>query len=123
MKMRNEKINIFLKKKQNTLKSRKRKSVLPHFFKPWLIIQYSIAFIYEGNLKIINMLLQKPDGVPAISCRFEDLPISSSPYENNIWKNVEDFTLKQLLLFEIGPLEVCEKFVYKHSETLEYVEN
>ena len=34
-----------------------------------------------------------------------------------IWKQcVEDFTLKHLLLFEI-----CEKFVYKHSETIEYV--
>ena len=35
-----------------------------------------------------------------------------------IWKwYVEDFTLKQLLLFEICASEICEKFVYKHSET------
>ena len=26
-----------------------------------------------------------------------------------------------LLLFEACALEICEKFVYKHSETIEYV--
>ena len=36
---------------------------------------------------------------------------------------VEDFTLKHFLLFEIYPREICEKFVYKHSETIEYVKN
>ena len=36
---------------------------------------------------------------------------------------VEDFTLKQLLLFEKGARKICEKFVYKHSETTEYVKN
>ena len=41
-----------------------------------------------------------------------------------IWKYyVKDFTLKQLLLFEICTREVCEKFVYKHLETIEYVKN
>ena len=41
-----------------------------------------------------------------------------------IWKHyVGDFTLKQLLLFEICAHEKCEKFVYKHSETIEYVKN
>ena len=35
-----------------------------------------------------------------------------------IWKYVEDFTLKHLLLFEIFAREICEKFVYKHSETI-----
>ena len=40
------------------------------------------------------------------------------------WKwYVKDFTLKHLLLFEICAHEVCEKFVYKHSEALEYVKN
>ena len=38
-------------------------------------------------------------------------------------KYVEDFTLKHLLLFEICAREICEKFVYKHSETIEYVKN
>ena len=38
-------------------------------------------------------------------------------------KYVEDFTLKHLLLFEICTGEICEKFVYKHSETIEYVKN
>ena len=36
---------------------------------------------------------------------------------------VEDFTLKHLLLFEICTREIYEKFVYKHSETIEYVKN
>ena len=41
-----------------------------------------------------------------------------------MWKKyVEDFTLKHLLLSEICTREVCEKFVYKHSETLEFVKN
>ena len=40
------------------------------------------------------------------------------------WKwYVEDFTLKHLLLFEICAREICEKFVYKHSETIEYIKN
>ena len=36
-----------------------------------------------------------------------------------IWKYVEYFTLKHLLIFEICAREICEKFVYKHSETIE----
>ena len=32
-------------------------------------------------------------------------------------------TLNCLLLFEICTREICEKFVYKHSETIEYVKN
>ena len=36
---------------------------------------------------------------------------------------VEDFTLKHFLLFEIRAREKCEKFVNKHSETIEYVKN
>ena len=41
-----------------------------------------------------------------------------------IWKQyVEDFTLKHLLLFEICGREICETFVYKHLETIEYVKN
>ena len=31
--------------------------------------------------------------------------------------------LKLILLFEICPCEICKKFVYKHSETKEYVKN
>ena len=38
-----------------------------------------------------------------------------------IWKwDVEDSTLKYLVLFRIGAREISEKFVYKHSETIEY---
>ena len=37
-----------------------------------------------------------------------------------IWKSyVEDFTLEHLLFLEICACEVCEKFVYKHSEIIE----
>ena len=36
---------------------------------------------------------------------------------------VEDFTLKHLLLFEICARELCEQFVYKHLETIEYAKN
>ena len=34
---------------------------------------------------------------------------------------MEDVTLKYLLLFELCAREICEKFVYKHSEIIEYV--
>ena len=38
------------------------------------------------------------------------------------WRQyVEYFILKYLLLFEICAREIYEKFVYKHSETIEYV--
>ena len=40
-----------------------------------------------------------------------------------LWNCVKDFTLKHLLLFEINAHEICEKFVYQHSETIEYVKN
>ena len=36
---------------------------------------------------------------------------------------VEDSTLKHLLLFEICVREIRESFVYKRSETIEYVKN
>ena len=36
---------------------------------------------------------------------------------------MEGFTLKHLLLFEIRSREIREKFVYKHSQTIEYVKN
>ena len=33
---------------------------------------------------------------------------------------VEDLILKHLLFFKICACEICEEFVYKHSETIEY---
>ena len=39
-----------------------------------------------------------------------------SSHENNC---AEDFKLKILLRFEISMCEICEKFVYKHSEAIE----
>ena len=42
----------------------------------------------------------------------------------SIWKKyVEDFTLKHLLIFKICARDVCEKFIYKHSEATKYVKN
>ena len=36
-----------------------------------------------------------------------------------IWKQyVEDFKLKNVLLLEIREREICETFIYKHSETI-----
>ena len=41
-----------------------------------------------------------------------------------IWRwYAEDLSLKHLLLFQICAREICEKFAYKHSETIEYVKN
>ena len=41
-----------------------------------------------------------------------------------MWKRYfEGFTLKYLLFFKIWTFEVCEKFPYKHSGTIEYVKN
>ena len=40
-----------------------------------------------------------------------------------IWKYVEDFTLKHILYFEICARKACEKFVYRHSGTIEYAKN
>ena len=36
---------------------------------------------------------------------------------------VKDFTLKHLLLYGICASAICEKFVYKVSETIKYVKN
>ena len=44
--------------------------------------------------------------------------ISSSSYDSS-----SDFALKHLLLFEICARAICEKFVYKHSETVKFVKN
>ena len=44
-----------------------------------------------------------------------------------IWKwyieDSKDFTLKQPIFFEIYTHEICEKFLYKYSETIEYLKN
>ena len=47
------------------------------------------------------------------------LPKSFSSYENVL----KDVRLKHLLICDIGPCAICEKFVCKHSETIEYVNN
>ena len=41
-----------------------------------------------------------------------------------MWKKyAKDFTFKHPLVFKMCTREICEKFVYKHSEAIEYVEN
>ena len=44
---------------------------------------------------------------------------SFSTYENVL----KDVRLKPLFIFDISACEICEKFVCKHSETIEYVNN
>ena len=39
----------------------------------------------------------------------------------NVTKSEGNCRRKHLLLFEICTCEICEKFAYKHSETIEYV--
>ena len=51
-------------------------------------------------------------------CKIKDALISSSSYDSS-----SDFALKHLLLFEICARAICEKFVYKHSETVKFVKN
>ena len=36
---------------------------------------------------------------------------------------MEDFILKHLLLFKICAREMYEEYIYKNSETIEYVKN
>ena len=47
-----------------------------------------------------------------------NLPVSLPSHE---CKYARDFTLQHLLLLEICASEICEMFVYKHSETMAYV--
>ena len=72
------------------------------YFK-WLIDNVFLMSLIKGTL----MQIWKSSNIPVF-----------------IWKKyVEDFTFKHLLLFEICAREICEKFVYKHSETIKYVKN
>ena len=48
--------------------------------------------------------------------------MSWSLYKNNMSK-IKDLMLKHFLLSEICALEICEQFVYKHSETTEYAKD
>ena len=49
-----------------------------------------------------------------------NLPVSLPSHE---CKYARDFTLQHLLLLEVCASEICEMFVYKHSETMAYVIN
>ena len=66
------------------------------------------------------------------SCR--ENRVFSLKYINADWKicqyfryrikiMLKDFTLKLVLRFEIRAREICESFIYKHSETIEYIKN
>ena len=60
--MKNEKKRYFLQIKRAHVKAKIRESVLPHFFKPYLIIMHH-PIQYRNSLgrylEIINMLLQR----------------------------------------------------------------
>ena len=58
--------------------------------------------------------------IKGILCRFENLPKSSSSYGNNMLKISHKNTF---YIFRYVHVEICEKFVYKHSEIIEYVKN
>ena len=87
-----------------------------------------------GNLLIFSVFFR---GMVAVSWKFTFMRSNSAELKGTlmqmwkssyipvfIWKKyVEDFTFKQLLLFEICARKICEKFVYKYSETIEYVKN
>ena len=49
-----------------------------------------------------------------------NLPVSLPSRE---CKYAKDFTLQHLSLLEICASEICEMFIYKHSETMAYVIN
>ena len=53
-------------------------------------------------------------------CRFENLPICSCLYENNI---PENFAFLILGILELYARKVCKMFVYKHTEAIEVVKN
>ena len=53
-------------------------------------------------------------------CRNGNSAIYSSSYEE---KYHADCALQHLSLFEIFALEICEMFVYKNTEKIEYVKN
>ena len=95
----------------------------------WAIFSLTCSYLLKASLKVIDSSLMKTSiditkktkrflkGVPL--WRFE-----ICQYLPPLWKRyVKDFTLKHLLLFEIWPLELCEKFVYEHSETIENAKN
>ena len=77
------------------------------------------SFLLENLSGIKNIYIYIQASLKVHLCRFENLPISSLSPE----KYVEDFALKYLLLYEICASEICKKFVYKNSETIEYVKN
>ena len=51
------------------------------------------------------------------------MPTHSSSYKNNIMKISHYSFQHHLLLFDICTQKICEKFVYKHSGTIECVKN
>ena len=54
----------------------------------------------------------------AQSCRYKNLAIHSSLYKKQYHTGC---TLQHLSIFEICAHQICEMFVYKHTETIEYV--
>ena len=71
------------------------------------------------NFKFFNCFSRFARALKVHYCRFADLPISSSSHKNNMPKISHYSTLYTLTYAH----KTCDKFVYKHSETTEYVKN
>ena len=69
------------------------------------------------NLRICEGFICMLLSVQVRSTRF------NLPLESFIFEKFEEMPLKQLLHLEISAREMCEKFVYKHSEKIEYVKS
>ena len=94
----------------------------------------SDTFIKNSRSRLVYFFCRLP--VPKFGDFFQYMHVCINLFKNllKIWKSanifvfiwkycIEDFTLKRLLLFEICEREIREKFVYKYSETTEYVKN
>ena len=79
------------------------------------------------SLKLFEKSFINSFKIAKFNLKFKETPMQIWKSANIfvfMWKKYfEDFTLKHLLLFEICALEVCEKYVHKHSERIEYVKN
>ena len=67
--------------------------------------------MHKGALKTLVLFFKKSNQTKVVNGNAESI------------SRVEDFTLKHLLLSEKCARDTCEKFVYKHLETIEYVKN
>ena len=79
-------------------------------------------WIFTGSKSTIETPEKGVKYVHSLRYTFADLKIYHY-LRLHIKKSVEGFTFKNLLFFEICARWICEKFVFKHSETIKYVKN